>query len=152
MTGSSKRGSKPQKGRIKSYAGGGAVVDDDMGSDASVDVDKAADAIRSQSWMQHLGRTRKISSAADLRMALPTPQTNDKMPTVSSVPSASDTGAAKGGMVRRVGGKPVGREDGIIAVQKGEYVVKRSSAAKYGPAKMSAVNRGTAKITTKGRR
>ncbi|HXJ61863.1 MAG TPA: hypothetical protein VNU68_34930 [Verrucomicrobiae bacterium] len=54
---------------------------------------------------------------------------------------------AKGGKVTKVAGKPVGRDDGLIAAQKGEHVIKRASAQKYGDRKMAAVNRGTAKVT-----
>jgi hypothetical protein len=59
------------------------------------------------------------------------------------------TGFKKGGAVRKVTGKPIGRDDGLIAAQRGEYVVKRASVQKYGEPKMAAVNAGTAKITTR---
>ena len=59
---------------------------------------------------------------------------------------------AKGGKVKHVTGKPVGKDDGMIPAKRGEYVVKKSSTTKYGPAKMAAVNKGTAKVTTKGRK
>lgn len=58
----------------------------------------------------------------------------------------------KGGKITKVAGKPVGKEDGLIAVQKGEHVIRKAAAEKYGPVRMSAVNRGTATITTKGKR
>ena len=32
---------------------------------------------------------------------------------------------AKGGPIKKVSGKPRGKEDGTIAVQRGEYVVRR---------------------------
>lgn len=54
---------------------------------------------------------------------------------------------AKGGKVKRVAGKPIGKEDGLIAVQKGEYVIRKAAVQKHGAKKMAAVNRGTAKIT-----
>ena len=56
---------------------------------------------------------------------------------------------ARGGKVTKVAGKPIGRDDGIIAAQRGEYVVRKAAARKYGPAKMAAVNKGTAKVTAK---
>jgi len=43
-------------------------------------------------------------------------------------------------------GGPV-KKTGPAQVHKGETVVKKSSATKYGPAKMAAVNKGTAKVT-----
>ncbi len=48
-------------------------------------------------------------------------------------------GYRKGGMVKKTG---------PAKVHKGEEVVKKSSATKYGPAKMAAVNKGTARIST----
>ena len=58
-----------------------------------------------------------------------------------------------GGKVTRVTGPKRGKEDGLIAVQKGEFVVRKAAAIKYGPAKMRAVNAGTARITVpKGKR
>ena len=47
-------------------------------------------------------------------------------------------GYRKGGAVKKTG---------PAKVHKGEEVVKKSSAQKYGPAKMAAVNKGTAKVT-----
>ena len=49
----------------------------------------------------------------------------------------------------RKGGKV--KKTGAAKVHKGEQVVKRSSAQKYGAKKMAAVNRGTARISTRKR-
>lgn len=56
------------------------------------------------------------------------------------------------GKVTRTAGPKIGRDDGVIAAQKGEFVVKKSSARKYGSKKMAAVNAGTAQITTPRRK
>jgi hypothetical protein len=56
-------------------------------------------------------------------------------------------GYQQGGKIKHTSGKPVGKDDGMIPAKRGEYVVKKSSTAKYGPAKMAAVNKGTAKVT-----
>ena len=61
-------------------------------------------------------------------------------------------GYKSGGKITKVSGKPVGKDDGMIPAKRGEYVVKKSSTTKYGPAKMAAVNKGTAKVTAKGKR
>ncbi len=52
----------------------------------------------------------------------------------------------------RKGGKV--KKTGRAKVHKGEQVIRKSSAQKYGPAKMAAVNKGSAKVTTrpKGKR
>lgn len=86
-----------------------------------------------------------------------TPQQQDAL-VKSRLPATYDPamlnrlGEARGGKVKHVTGKPVGRDDGMIPAKRGEYVVKKSSTTKYGPAKMAAVNKGTAKVTTKGRK
>lgn len=54
---------------------------------------------------------------------------------------------AKGGKITRVAGPKRGEEDGLIAVQKGEFVVRKAAVQKHGDRKMAAVNNGTAKIT-----
>lgn len=56
-------------------------------------------------------------------------------------------GYKKGGKIKRVAGKPIGKDDGVIAAQKGEYVVRKAAAQKYGARKLGAVNRGTARIS-----
>lgn len=56
-----------------------------------------------------------------------------------------------GGKITRTTGPKIGREDGVIAAQKGEYVIKKASVRKYGPAKMAAVNSGRAKVTVPGK-
>ncbi len=61
-------------------------------------------------------------------------------------------GYKKGGPIKHTTGKPVGKDDGMIPAQRGEFVVKKSSTMKYGPAKMAAVNRGTAKVTARGKK
>lgn len=67
-------------------------------------------------------------------------------------PADNEQGLSRGGKVKSVSGKPVGKDDGMIPAKRGEYVIKKTSTAKYGPAKMAAVNKGTAKVTTKGKR
>lgn len=65
----------------------------------------------------------------------------------------AQVGMKAGGKVTRVAGPKRGKEDGLIAVQKGEYVVRKAAAQKHGPKKMAAVNAGTARITVpKGKR
>jgi len=55
------------------------------------------------------------------------------------------------GLVTRTSGPKIGKDDGVIAAQKGEFVVKRASAKKYGTKKLAAVNAGRAKITVPGK-
>lgn len=54
-----------------------------------------------------------------------------------------------GGKVTKVTGPKRGKEDGLIAVQKGEFVVKKSVTRKQGDRKMAALNAGKAKVVPK---
>jgi len=52
-------------------------------------------------------------------------------------------GLAKGGPVKTLGGPdPAGPDDGYAALDKGEYVVKKSAAKKVGSKAMNAINKG----------
>ena len=58
---------------------------------------------------------------------------------------ASSTGLAQGGMVHgglMFGGNPPGPDDGAVNLQRGEYVVKKSSVDKYGKGLLDMVNEG----------
>lgn len=54
----------------------------------------------------------------------------------------------RGGPIRKTYGPKIGKEDGIIAAQKGEYVIKKSAVKKLGKKALDTVNRG--KIPSKG--
>lgn len=49
---------------------------------------------------------------------------------------------AAGGPVRRVVGPRVGRDDGLIAAQKGEFVVRKEAVKKLGLPAMREINQG----------
>jgi hypothetical protein len=51
-------------------------------------------------------------------------------------------GSAKGGKIRRVAGKPIGKDDGLIPAQKGEFVVRKSAVKKLGERALGTINRG----------
>lgn len=94
-----------------------------------------------------LSDARKVLQDASREMR---EKTGDK----KSDPKAEDKPPAKarGGKITRVAGPKRGKEDGTIAVQRGEFVVRKAATKQYGDKKMAAVNRGTAKVTTKGKR
>lgn len=54
----------------------------------------------------------------------------------------------RGGPIKKTYGPRIGKEDGIIAAQKGEYVIKKSAVNKLGKKALDTVNRG--KIPSKG--
>ena len=51
-------------------------------------------------------------------------------------------GAARGGPIKRVAGKPIGKDDGLIPAQKGEYVVRKSAVNKLGTKALNTINKG----------
>ncbi|HXC80145.1 MAG TPA: hypothetical protein VNU19_24200 [Candidatus Acidoferrum sp.] len=53
-----------------------------------------------------------------------------------------DDGKASGGQIKRVTGKPVGKDDGMIPAQKGEYVIRKSAVQKLGTGVMDKINEG----------
>jgi hypothetical protein len=56
----------------------------------------------------------------------------------------------KGGRIIRVAGKPIGKDDGLIPAQKGEYVIRKSAVKKLGVKVLNQVNKG--KLPQKGKR
>lgn len=99
----------------------------------------------SQVSMAKGGKVTKVMPIPKAKRRVFTPdlyQGKDKYP----APTKDDK-ASRGGKITRVAGNPVGKEDGLIAVQKGEFVVRRAAVQKHGPKKMAAVNAGTARIT-----
>jgi len=57
---------------------------------------------------------------------------------------------ARGGKIRRTSGPKVGKDDGLIAAQKGEFVVRKSAVNKLGTKALNTINRGKLP-TTKGK-
>lgn len=48
----------------------------------------------------------------------------------------------KGGTIKKTYGPRIGKEDGIIAAQKGEYVVRKDAVKKLGKKVLDTVNKG----------
>jgi hypothetical protein len=51
-------------------------------------------------------------------------------------------GNARGGKIRRVAGKPIGKDDGLIPAQRGEFVVRKSAVNKLGTKALNTINKG----------
>jgi hypothetical protein len=49
---------------------------------------------------------------------------------------------ARGGKIRRTSGPRIGRDDGLIPAQKGEYVVRKSAVKKLGTGVLNTINKG----------
>lgn len=97
---------------------------------------------RERAWIDN-PRIRSGTTDTGADMAInPSPATKDKNE-LRELQLGQQQGMAKGGKVKATG---------PVKVHKGEQVIKRSSADKYGSRKMAAVNRGTAKVTTPKRK
>lgn len=140
------------------------MVEDRRKSGGAEDVDAKADAVRQSDKFKtdgvkhpnfHSALTKKLQSANDVEenRVDPTPATKDANE-LTALPSRraqateaildypEDTELAKGGTIKKVAGKPIGKDDGIIAAQVGEYVVKKAAANKLGTKVLDAVNKG----------
>ena len=51
-------------------------------------------------------------------------------------------GKAKGGPIKKTAGPRIGKDDGLIPAQKGEYVVRRSAVNKLGTKALDTINKG----------
>lgn len=56
--------------------------------------------------------------------------------------AAAGDGKAKGGKIKHTSGPPIGRDDGLIPAQKGEFVVRKAAVKKIGVAALNEVNKG----------
>jgi hypothetical protein len=54
----------------------------------------------------------------------------------------SAEGKARGGKIKRVAGKRIGKDDGLIPAQKGEFVVRKAAVKKLGDKAMNTINKG----------
>jgi hypothetical protein len=103
------------KKSVKGYADGGPIYDTSSGS-APAYVQEA-DA-----------REAQEEAAAQLAAA----RTKDK----------KSDGHSAGGKIATTLGKPVGKDDGMIPAQEGEYVIKKSAVQKLGTKVLDKINQG----------
>jgi len=107
----------------------------------------------SNPWIENLSKNRPMRDNPDKRMNTSAPASPDRPDIDDKARAArdhmvtSETGAAKGGLIKKVSGKPVGKDHGKIPAQVGEFVMRTSAVKKYGHAKLAAVNAGKAVIT-----
>jgi len=133
-----KRTTKP----VRRYQGGGQV------SSSAVDPNYMSKLIN-----QGFDTTKNAINMANSVKSLMKGSGGDSTPADSSLtggsgPGNPTAGARKGGPIRKTYGPKIGREDGVIAAQKGEYVVRKSAVKKLGKHTLDQVNKG--RIPNKG--
>jgi len=73
---------------------------------------------------------------------LPSASNNYVAGVVGGVPVMAGGGNARGGKIKQVAGKPIGKDDGLIPAQRGEWVIRKSAVKKLGNAAMGQINKG----------
>lgn len=153
----------------KGYAEGGEVGQSESDRDAalkryqkmledrrktrSIDVDQKADAARQSDkfktdpgphpdFHKQLNSKLQDANSVEENRIDPSPATEDNNEFARGRVAAKEIELAKGGVIRQVAGKPIGKDDGIIAAQRGEYVIKKSAVKKLGSEVLDAVNKG----------
>lgn len=58
---------------------------------------------------------------------------------------------ARGGRIKHTAGPKIGRDDGLIPAQRGEYVIRKSAVKKLGTKALGQVNRGKLPAAKRGR-
>jgi hypothetical protein len=74
-----------------------------------------------------------------VRMGDATPSASQSGGTGGWAPSV---GLRKGGKIARTAGPKIGKDDGLIPAQKGEYVVRKSAVKKLGTKTLNTINKG----------
>jgi hypothetical protein len=100
-----------------------------------------------------MSKIRRGNADVDRRMEIDPSDRSEDSNVMRVLPSRDEAdyrgkelALASGGRITAVAGKPIGKEDGIIAAQKGEWVIKKSAVKKleqdHGPDAMDAINQG----------
>lgn len=110
-----------------------------------VDVDEEADKVRAAQpkWTDHLSDGRPGSKDWDPTMNKDPGEASQDANEVRAIGKGpAEIGLARGGKITQTAGKPVGKDDGMIPAQRGEYVIRKSAVKKLGDKVMDAVNHG----------
>ena len=61
---------------------------------------------------------------------------------ITDTTSSIDEGYRRGGRIRSTSGPKIGKDDGLIPAQKGEYVVRKAAVNKLGTKVLGQINKG----------
>jgi hypothetical protein len=132
--------------RLRRYQGGGSVESSTIDPNyMSKLINQGFDTTKGVIGMANAAKSlMKGGGGSDM-----TPKTADTTLTGGAGPGNPTAGARKGGPIRKTFGPKLGREDGVIAAQKGEYVIKKAAAKKLGRGVLDTINKG--KLPQKGK-
>jgi hypothetical protein len=124
---------------LRRYQEGGSVSASDIDPNyLSKRINQGFDTARSMIGMSNMAdKLMKGGSGSDTGKVLP----GSDMSGGTGSPVAGG-GSRKGGPIRKTYGPKLGKEDGVIAAQRGEYVVRKSAAKKLGKSALDTINRG----------
>jgi hypothetical protein len=127
--------SKP-KPRRRGFDQGGQISSNSLGNSISQGMNTAFNAY---SAFKRAQLYDAMADAAKAKLGSTGPAASG----ATSGATGGDTpGAARGGKIRRVAGRPIGKDDGVIPAQKGEYVVRKSAVNKLGTKALNTINKG----------
>lgn len=89
-----------------------------------------------------MGKSLKAANERDKNSTRDVEAIQQGMQNARDESGARFKGYAKGGKILRTAGKPVGKDDGLIPAQRGEYVIRKSAVKKLGTQVLDKINQG----------
>ena len=124
--------------RRRGFASGGEISSDSLGRSIMGGANFALGAAGTISKMNYMDAlTKKLKHDAE--------GTGGE---TGNFDEGDPAGAARGGRIKRTVGPKIGKDDGLIPAQRGEYVVRRSAVKKLGTKALNTINKG--KLPAKG--
>lgn len=127
--------SKP-KPRRRGFDEGGQISSHSLGDSISKGFGGATSAYGNLKRAQYYDQ---LMDADKAKLGAPGPPKESYTPP----PAAEQTGGlARGGKIKRTAGPRIGKDDGLIPAQKGEFVIRKAAVQKLGTKVLSQVNKG----------
>jgi hypothetical protein len=127
---------KKPKPRRRGFDEGGQISSSSLGDSISKGFGGVTGAYSAYKRGQYYDQ---LMDQAKAKLGAPGPPKGDD----STVPPDQQTGGlARGGKIRRTSGPRIGKDDGLIPAQRGEYVIRKSAVNKLGTKALNTINKG----------
>ena len=126
-----------KKPKRKGYYQGGQISTHSLGDAIMGGANMALGAYKAYQTGKYLGAAADKMKADSERVV----DDGNFDPAPDAGPGAAP-GNARGGKIRKTAGPRIGKDDGLIPAQKGEYVIRRSAVKKLGTKVLNQVNKG----------
>lgn len=139
---------KPPSKRMRGYDYGGQVLStNSLGNSISSGFKSGTDLAKAYNEAEDASKKANKDKPPDKNSntsnpTLPTASNDYIRGVTGGVPVMAGGGNARGGKIKQVAGKPIGKDDGLIPAQRGEWVIRKSAVKKLGNAAMSQINKG----------